>query len=271
MIERLKYINHINEEIDFGKNGLYVNENELHSYAWNFTVDNDKISYFNKKTVSKSIPVIVADSEEGINIVNRLMEVAEKDVLAKKAGRIVVGDYYFKCYITKSVKKKYSAVKGYMNIVLTVSSDEPSWVKESSRSFSKGSGTSGKNLDYPFDMPYDFASPNALGVVTNTSFTDADFELTIFGEVTNPSIFIAGHEYAMNKYIASGQYITINSKEKTIFLTKQNGEKVNCFKDREKESYIFEKIPSGEVTVTWEGDFEFTLKLFEERSEPKWI
>ena len=133
MIEQIKYINHLNEVIEFGKNGTFINYNTLRDYSWDITSANNKIASFKKGIVSKTIPVIIKchSEEEGIEIRNRLFEVFEKDVLAKKNGRIIVGDYYLKCFITGSKKTKYLLDKGYMELSLTMKSDYPAWIKES--------------------------------------------------------------------------------------------------------------------------------------------
>ena len=67
-----------------------------------------------------------------------------------------------------------------------------------------------------------------------------------------------------------GEYLTIDSTTKKIFLTKNDGTIINQFNNRNRDSYIFEKIPAGSNVVTWNGDFAFDVILLEERSEPKW-
>lgn len=65
--------------------------------------------------------------------------------------------------------------------------------------------------------------------------------------------------------------VSIDSIAKTILLTKRDGTVENHFHQRNRESYIFEKIPAGSNIVTWDKTFKFDVVLFEERSEPKWI
>ena len=272
MFEQLVYKNHINEEIRFGQGGIFVNENELHDYDWKYNSDNNKVSNFNRGVRKISVPVIVAcpDPDDGVKAINNLMEIAEKDVLSKEAGRFIIGDYYFKAYITGSKKKKYSTRRGWLHANLTVVSDYPAWVKETSSSFTAGGAESGKDLDFTYDFPYDFTSPNKIKSIINPSFADVDFKLIIYGEVDNPSVTIGGNEYKVNCRVNAGEYLTINSKEKSIYVTRNTGEIINRFKDRSKDTYIFTKIPSGELKVSWNGTFGFDVTLYEERSEPKW-
>ena len=68
----------------------------------------------------------------------------------------------------------------------------------------------------------------------------------------------------------SGEYLTIDSATKKIFLTAVDGTTANKFNNRNRDSYIFEKIQPGGNVVAWDGTFGFDVILLEERSEPKW-
>ena len=277
MLEQIKFINHLNESMEWGKNGIYVNYNDLHDFDWSVVSENDKISSFEKGIVTKTIPLIIycSDKLEGLRIKNQLFEIAEKDILAMQHGRIVIGDYYLKCYITGSAKANYLVHKGYLEVSLTLTTDYPQWVKETKQSFyqkegSEESGIFKRNFDYNFDYPFDYMSGTYNQTLSNTGLVGTEFEMVIYGACSNPTIYIGGHPYNVNVEIAANEYLTINSITKTIVLTEKTGNKVNCFKHRNKESYIFEKITSGDNAVTWDGDFGFDITLFEERSEPKW-
>lgn len=272
MESKLTYKNHINESVTFGVDGLWFVDTELHNYAWNYISNNGRISNFDRGIAQYSLTVVIAckTAEEGIARANDIVECAEKDILAEKEGQLYWGDYYLKCYLIKSKKKRYIERKGYIEIELTIVSDSPAWTKETSKTFGNSDSEEGKNLDYAYDFPYDFTSPNQVRNLINTGFADVDFKIVVYGEATNPSIYIGNHQYAVNTYVASNEYLTIDSRSKTIYVTRQNGEIVNKFKDRNRDSYIFQKIASGESSITWDGGFSFEITLYEERSEPKW-
>lgn len=272
MFESLKYKNHINEVIDFGKDGIYVNIGELHDYQWKTTSKGNMISKLSRGVQTRKLPVVIMCSteEEGIVARNKLFEVVEKDVLAMKHGQIIIGNYYFKCYVTKSAKKDYVNSKRHMELTLTLSSDYPYWVNESLSTFGVSEQT-GEGLDYPFDFVFDYFTDISSTTLNNTSFVATNFKLIIYGACTNPAINIAGHMYQVDCTVGEGEYLTIDSTTKKIFVTKNDGTTVNCFNNRNKRSYAFEKIPAGKNAVTWNGDFGFDVILMEERSEPKWI
>jgi hypothetical protein len=283
MLERVKFVNHINEEMLWGKNGIYVNYNDLHDFSWNYTSDNNKISSFNKGIVTKTIPIVILcnTDAEGLATKNKLLEIGEKDILAVQHGKLIIGDYYLKCFIRGSKKSKYLMRKGYMECSLSIVTDYPQWVKESITSFradgrvtTEGQTTSvssgGTNLDFNRDFPYDYTSDMTNKSLNNTGFVGTNFKLIIYGAAVNPTIHIGGHTYQVNCSVGEGEYLTINSLEKKIYLTKADGTTVNCFNNRNRVSYIFERIPPGQNTVTWDNTFGFDVVLLEERSEPRW-
>ena len=275
MLEQLKYKNHVNEVFEFGKDGIFVDMNELHDYEWTVTKKGNRISSLDYAISKRKLPVvIICDTEaKGIAARNKLMEVVEKDVLAMKHGRIIIGDYYFRCFVTKSQKKNYLTTKRWMEITLTLTTDFPYWVKESTMQFGNrlpSSPSVGKNLDFAHDLPYDFYSGFNMRDLNNTGFVKTNFKIIIYGAASNPSVFIGGHEYGVNCDIGENEYLTIDSLSKQVYLTGNTGEITNKFNDRNKDSYIFEKIPPGSNHVSWTGDFGFDIILMEERSEPKW-
>ena len=209
MLEQLKYMNHLNEVFEFGKDGIFVDENNLHDYSWKVTKKNNRISALDYTVTTKSLPLVI------------ICNTAE----------------------------------------------------ESSFSFSRsGDGSGGSSfLDFAFDYPIDYAPNAAIEQVNNTGFVAANFRLIIYGPCSSPAVYIDNHLYQVNCAVLDGEYLTVDSVTKKIMRTQNDGTSVNEFKNRNKESYIFEKIPAGVVPVSWEGDFGFDVVLLEERSEPKWI
>lgn len=273
MLEQLKYKNHLNEVFEFGKDGIFVDTSDLHDYEWKVTSKNNRISAFDYSVSKRTLPVIIIckTEEDGIAARNRLLEVTEKDIMAMQHGRVIIGDYYFRCFVTKSQKKDYLTNKRYMRITLTLTSDFPYWVKETTSVFRKlGEGGGGQNLDMLHDLPYDFFSGMGSKTLNNTGFADTNFRMVIYGACTNPAVYVSGHLYQVNCELEATDYLTIDSITKKIFVTSNKGAITNAFNLRNRDSYIFTMIPPGRNSVTWEGDFGIDITLIEERSEPKW-
>ena len=275
MLEQLIYKNHRNKEFEFGKDGIYVNTNDLHDYEWSVTSKGNRIANLSRKVSKRTLPVYILceDEEKGLDARNRLLEVCEEDVLALEHGQIIIGDYYFKCFVTKSSKTDYQAHKGYMALKLTLTTDFPYWVKENLCPFRRttnSSGTSENGLDYPFDYDFDYLSDISSTEINNEDFVPSNFKMIIYGACSNPSIIINNHTYQVNCEVNAGEYLVIDSTTKKIYVVEKDGTITNQFNNRNKTSYVFEKIPSGINEVTWVGDFSFDIILMEERSEPRW-
>ena len=275
MLERLIFKNHVNEEISVGStSGIFANYSDLHDYAWSHNVKGDRISGFKKGVVKKTIPIIIQcnTEEDGIKARNQLYEIAEKDIIANIPGMLIVGDYYMKCFISCSKKSEYLESKRHMKASLTIVTDSPMWVKETTISFRNNTGSTaeGNNLDYENDFPYDYSSNLVGRTLFNSNFLPCNFRMTIFGDCTNPEVMIAGHLYKVNASLEAAEYMVIDSVEKTIYKVTEDGTRVNLFNDRERSSYIFEKIPVGNNGVSV-STFDFDITLLEERSEPLWI
>lgn len=273
MLEQLVYKNHLNEIINFGEDGIFVDTNELHDYSWNVTQKSSRITALTKGVSTRKLPVkiICKTAELATAAKNKLMEVCEKDCMALKPGKIILGDYYLSCFITKSAKKNYLKNQRYIEVTLTLSTESPFWIREVTQSFLPGNNNAGSGfLDYSFDYDFDYMELDKNEPLKNSAFSKSPFKMVIYGEVANPSVVVAGHEYGVACMVGADEYLTIDSRTKKIFITKPNGETVNHFADRNRDSYIFEPIPPGNSKVIWGGDYGFDITIFEERSEPKW-
>lgn len=273
MLEQLIYKNHLNEVFEFGKAGIFIDTNELHDYEWDVTTKNNRVASLDRGIGKKKLPVWIAcETEvEGIAARNRLMEVTEKDVLAREHGQIIIGDYYFKCFVTKSQKKNYLTSKKLLQVTLTLTSDFPFWVKETTLLFrSVGTDADSPFLDFGYDFPHDYYASMENTDINNTDFVGTNFRMVIYGPVDDPAITIGGHVYQVDCAVGEGEYLTVDSVLKKIYLTANNGTITNQFNARNRDSYVFEKIPAGTSSVAWSGKFDFDVTLLEERSEPLW-
>jgi len=274
MLEQIKYQNHMGEVFEFGKNGIFVNASDIHDYSWNVTKKNNRVASLDYAVSTRKLPVVVVggtDAERNA-AVNRLFEVVEKDALALKHGKIILGDYYFRCFVTKSAKKNYLTANGHMVVTLTLTSDYPYWIKETPYYFVETASTfdARGDLDYGHDYPHDYFNNMITNALNNSDFVPSNFRMHINGPCSNPSVYVAGHLYQVFCDVNDGAYLTIDSSAKTVTLTANDGTVTNVFNSRNKESYIFEKIPAGNCAVARAEAYNMEIVLLEERSEPKW-
>ena len=268
------YINHMNERLDLDTEHMILQYQELFDYSWDAVTTKGKISGFKRESATIPITVaIVAESREVyVEEVERFHRIVETDVFANIPGFLYVGDYYLECFISGDKKKDAFMGVDVQIKNLTIVTDHPFWIKKTTTSFNYGSGSSkGKNLDFNRDFPSDYTS-NLLGsTLNNTGFAASNFLIQISGPCINPMITIAGHEYEVMTSVAAGEVLEIDSIGKTIELIKAGGTKKNCFNLRNRESYIFEKIPPGVSGVLSSSHFRFDITILDERSEPRWI
>lgn len=272
-MKNVKYVNCLNETFQLDQKNVFIQENDLYDYSWSTTSKNDRISGLKKGIHSKQIAVVIKgkSADECNQIANQMFGIMEKDVLSVRHGRLFVGDYYLKCYVTGSQKDEYVRATGYLRVTLKISTDFPHWIKETTETFNYGTGSAGTNLDFNRDFPSDYTS-NLIGKqLNNTDFVPSNFRINIYGACENPKVTIGGHDYEIFASVEKNEYLTIDSVNKTIILTHTDGVRENCFNKRNKESYVFEKLPVGISNVSANGAFKFDVTLLEERSEPKWI
>lgn len=277
MYEEFKYVNHLGEEINFGREGMYVNASDLHDYNWTVASINGKISGFSRGMQNRSLPVRIAcvSESDGIMKRNRLFEIPEKDVIGEEYGRLVINGYHCDCFITASKKARYNVSDRYMAVTLTITTDRPVWVKETLVQVNTDPGWT-PGLEGGLDFPYDFSHDYSAFVQRDTqqptsAFVESNFRMIIHGLVSNPSVTVNGHEYQVDTMVGIGETLTIDSVNKTLYVTHTDGTQENVFDKRNRDSYIFQPMPPGTLDIKWNNQFEIDLYILEERSEPKWF
>lgn len=271
MLDKIIYTNHLNEKIVFGEMPYFANYSDLRDYVWDYTEASGRILSFKKKIKAYKLPVTIMceTAEEGFKRRDDLFEITEKDVLAKKYGTLQIGDYKLQCYVKESKKSKYLESKKYMEVQLTILTDKSYWLKETTFRFRSYLNTD-VFLDYPHDYSYDYMNSLALKNFINTNFTASNFKIIIYGAAENPQLIINKHVYEVETTLVANETLTIDSFSKTIEQVSVAGTRYNKFNSRNKDSYIFEKIASGNCAVLPNGAFSFDIIIYEERGEPKW-
>lgn len=66
MLDKLTYINHLNQRIDFGSNGVFLTDVELYDYEWSYNSNFDEITSFKKGIVKKKMKIIIICENEDV-------------------------------------------------------------------------------------------------------------------------------------------------------------------------------------------------------------
>lgn len=274
------YLNHKNEKIDLGRPPYQMQIGDLFNYAHRYEGGNNKISriYRDISEISTVISFEAETEEEFCECVNRFYEVVEADTAANVTGKLYVGEYYLACNIVSSKKSFWTDLYSGMDNAVSLLAPDPSWCRETRRVFYKNNAaqmaTFAVNdvyLLYPYGYPYKYSTPANIAYMQNDHYGSCGFKMVIYGPCIEPAIRINGHLYEVIATLNDGEYIIIDTRDKSVKKYAADGTVTDLFNARNKESEIFEKIPAGSVAVTWNLSFGFDITLYQERSEPRWI
>lgn len=276
MIPDIYYANSENEKIDLLKPPYLLQTGTIMDSKWVYeskeTRTGGKITSIKKSLEEKSLTLSIInfgrDSYE--RAIDNLHETFEKDVLNKSPGRLYVGNMYLECYVLSSEKSEWESDAELMDVNLTVVAENPIWVGEDNYTFHSYGISSDNNKRYPGRYPYRYANGLTSNYIINPHYTEANFELIVYGPVINPQVTIGTDTYLVNIVLEEGEYLRINSRDRTITKVLRNGEQVNAYHNRQKGREFFRKIQPGRQMIQWTGKFDFDLIIYEERSEPKW-
>lgn len=278
MIE-IKYVCSNGEEYNLIGDKMRATSGYFHAYEWKPNTTEREIGVtvnaFAKEPVTYDITLTVRGEEkERKQILNKLTNAFEYDVVNLTPGRIYYGEYYIDGYVKKSSNEVSSENNSRTDCKIEIYCPYPFWSMEQQESFYPDSTNKGKPytfLDYPITYNYDYSRKSAgtqNWIIDH--FRDNNFEMVIYGPCADPRILINGYPYQIYETLEAGEYILIASREKTITKHLRNGTVQNIFAKRAKDKSVFALIPSGVLTLNWSGEFGFDIKVYKERSVPEW-
>lgn len=264
-------------------------------HEWKYSPDvlerrfGERVLRFNKEAIAYSALLYLQGTQQYRR--EKLMEMHtafERDIRSNLPGRLTWGTNYIDCFIVSSSTYP-DECEYYTANEIEIYCPDPFWIEPAEYEFIKsyegnalvGSAIVGESqignrdtsgfLDYPYDYAYDYAAKGpGSQIVSNDSPSATPFRMVIYGPVANPYFYIAGKYYGVTTLVDEGEYLTIDSRNKTVIRTKIDGTKVNEFNNRSKQTSIFDPVPEGNVKVIWPATFGMTLTLLKERSEPVW-
>lgn len=271
------YQNNYSQKLDFMADPYRIFDADFLDYDWEYDSSYNsgsfggKISSFYRKIVKFNMELAISSSSrDGYKQArDYFLEVAEKDILNCTPGRLYVGDYYLTCYLYASSKSEWQHMSEFMANKVKIVTEYPAWCRDTKVTYSQNTTTDTED-DFPHDYPYDYLSALQASQLVNGHYAACNFIMYIYGPCENPSIFIGSHQYQVNTSVGDGDYLTIDSRQKEIYLCKKDGSRESRFNDRNKSSDVFQAIPPGQSNVAWNGEFWFDIVLVAERSEPEW-
>lgn len=267
--EKVKYVSSFGEVFEFGNNNAWIEESDIHNFAWMFTNAPSRLTDFKRQLRQFNLPICLFGytEEESLELRDRLTDLTEADVAAEKYGRLYIGDWYLPCNVVASAKSSYLLSERYIRITLTLATVARGWYREAETVTLAHKAVEGGH-DYPHDYSFDYSPESPLYISPEY---ESDFVMRIYGPTLNPSVTIGNKTYGVDLPVADGDFIEIDSVNQTVKYCDAMGNGYSVFGARLKKSYIYSRITAGRKNVTWRGTNKIEIDLYEERSEPRWI
>lgn len=278
MAQSVRYVNSKGRSMDLSSNfTVRIKKKTAGFYNYEYTPDvtqlamGVRVNRFTKAAAQYEMTIDFSGSrEERAENLQAFFELADYDVAMNKPGRLYVGDQYADGFIVKSEVERYDDRYRTIGKKCTFYLPYPYWIEDRTIEYKAINGQAGTGLGFPFDYPFDLGrTSSGVSTVNNTHYIPTSFLLTFYGPCVNPLISIGGNVYKVNTTVSSGEYLEVDSINKTVRRKTSSGF-INEYNNREKSQSIFEPIQPGVNTLIWSGAFSFDLTLHQERSELKW-
>lgn len=214
---------------------------------------------------------VTGTPEERASSLQEFFELVDYDVAMETPGRFWVGSQYIDGFVIKSNMQYYETRHRTLGREFTLFAPYPYWIEDRTLRFRQTGEGQSDGIDLPTDFDFDLGQPlGGMESIRNTHYIPTSFLLTVYGPATNPALTIGGHLYKVNTELAAGEYLRIDSINKTVIRHTASGLDISEYNNREKTQSVFEPIPPGENALVWSGAFAFDLTLHQERSELRW-
>lgn len=254
------------------------NPERLASSSWKYTTISGvnglgRVKTFFKDAQELTLTLgIMADSASDFNTrMYELHRTFDRDVRRLQPGRLWWNGWYKEVFAVETVQDEFDEIFESVDRDVTFISVRPYWTKPIKYSFQAMTYAPGGAHDYDFDYSHDYDVEEVVEAIENDCIDAANFEIVFYGPAINPSVVIGGHSYGVLTELEAGESVTVNSLTKKITLSNTSGATENVFHLRDRDSYIFEKIPEGHCPVLRSKDLQMDVTIYDERGEPTWI
>lgn len=254
----------------------YTEWADLRDWEWGYSEQFGRYTSFRRDKHERELIIVIAG--DYLKAHDDLCDIFAADIIAGAPGQLRANDWTLNCYITEAEFEYGHGLS--RKAVFKVMSEDPSWIRKSTRVLSGDSGGSSEN-----DYGRDYTLENSIlgrGYNYGYSLTDAHtaeiilpgsqngYEIMFYGPITDPVIYLNGHPVQVNVTIVAGQRLRVvsNGSEKTIKILSSTGVETDAFIYRSKTDTPF--IDIGQYTEVSYGDFRFDFTTIERRSEPTW-
>lgn len=262
------------KRVDFRGGKYEIADTDIFRHELQYVSEDDRITEFKRGIQTYEIEANINNTgkENWKELYDKMNGIFHRDIILKRRGALYVNGSYINCYVYASEPKEIFEDWGFQTAVLKIVTDSKEWITEENRQFlpSYTPSVSG-GMDFPFDLPFDFdESKTGFEQWNIEHYTSSHFKMTIYGPCENPRILINGYPRQVFTSLEPNEYLVIDSRDSTVIKHLANGTTVSVYNSRQFQPSIFEKIPSGLLSIDWIGEFGFDITLYLERSGPRW-
>lgn len=270
---KISYRNSRNQSVNLDQEPYFMAVSDFLDYEWEYSSNHGTVRKFYRSIKTRKLKIDVYGNDEASARENqrKLTEIFEYDVAKKKTGQLYVGDYWLSCYVIACTKTDWEDTTGMVSCEYTLVTENGMWQRETEYRFHGTSGGKASGFDYPYDLPFDFVSVARANKIINDAVSESNIELRLYGPAYNPAIVIGSHMYGVRCTLEEGEIVKINTRDRKMLLIHRDGEEENIFAYRNREQYIYDPVPAGELLISTNGFFDHDVVLLTERSEPEWI
>ena len=216
------------------------------------------------------LTVLADDPEEFNTVMYRMHRTFDRDVRKLTPGKLWWNDFYKEVFAIETEHESFEELMESVEKIVHFISVYPYWVKKSTFQYLANIGAEGL-LDFPLDYGFDYDQPEFIETITNDCIEEANFEIIFYGPCIDPDVTVGNHTYTLFVTLNAGEYAVIDSRTKKITKYSVTGDPENVFYLRDRDNYIFRKIPEGLTPVLRPRELAVDISIFDERGEPDWI
>lgn len=248
---------------------------DLFDYKWSYGQANVGIKNVYKEASEKTITIVVTGKNYNNYRYNcdKLFSIFEKDSISGRSGNIVYNGYRLPCiFVSKKNPEKF--ITNYPSKIefILVPTSNGTWIKDIKKDFQFNGTSKSEFLDYPHGYPYDYLSHTGYSdIIEIDTFLKVYPVIKISGKASNPFVRIADKTYGVNTNLAESDTLILDSYNKKFYIKALSGNTINVFDKRISNEMLDGMIlTAGTYQVYWGGEFNFSVDLICERSEPSW-
>lgn len=257
----------------------FIDENEIRDCLFEPVENAGRIKYA-RKGGSKILKVkmLSKDSRSIKEELNKITSILSWQFERNQEGYLFVNDWYANTQLVEVKFNNYTKRDWFIELELTFYSDDWTWYKDTKIDYNP-SLYQEQHIDLWREYrnyrgyPYGYESNANLNFNIQASFGDyakAHAIIRLYGNSTNP--FISdGIKRGADVNLLDGDYLEINTKNKTVILHRANGYSESVFEKRmmSSDGSMFQNLLLPCTILATKGQ-KFDMVISEERSSPLW-